>query len=381
MNIGICAPYDLARDGGVNTHIRAQARALRRLGHRVCVFGAASAPLHGDERRLCGCISPVIGGTETGMGVDPRAWSRVGRLFDEQRFDILHIHEPLMPIVPWCAVRQARAPIVATFHTHRESGHRFYPRYRTLLAPLMRRVRVRLAVSRAAQRTVADIFPGAYELFPNGIDVEPFAAAAGTPARMDAGRRHVIAVGRLEPRKGLDHLVDAMAIVQRAQPDVRLVLVGDGPDRDVLRAQASASGVDVVFAGRVSDAELPAYYHASAVVCCAATGGESFGIVLLEAMAAGRPVVATAIDGYVELAGDAEAVRFVPPGDAAAMARAISGWLEDGALSPRVRSAAAAFARRYDWAALALQLQTRYTALLAPHPHDTLAGPADERYR
>jgi len=379
VNIGICAPYDLARDGGVNSHIRAQARALQALGHRVCIFGAASAPLHGGERRICDCISPVIGGTETGMGIDPRSWWRVGRLFDDQHFDILHVHEPLMPIVPWCAVLQARVPIVATFHTHREHGHRFYPRYRALLAPLVHRIDGRLAVSRAARQTVERTFPGAYELFPNGIDIERFRVAAERPSLMHPGRRHVIAVGRLEPRKGLDHLVDAMAIVQRTRPDVRLLLVGDGPDREALRARAATAGVDVLFAGRVSDTGLAAYYRAADLVCCAATGGESFGIVLLEAMAAGRPLVATAIEGYLELARDAEAVRFVPPGDAAAMADAIGAWLDDATLSARVGAAAPAFARQYDWAALARQLEARYIALIGSTSQNELAGPTAER--
>ena len=365
LRIGICAPYDLARDGGVNSHIRAQARALRQLGHHVRIFGASSAPPPGEEHRICGCISPVIGGTETAMGIDPRAWRRVGQLFADEQFDVLHVHEPLMPLVPWCAVLQARAPIVATFHTHRERGHRFYRRYHALLAPLMRRVGVRLAVSRAAQRTVAGTFPGTYELFPNGIETERFRAAAPRPPVLLAGRRHVLCVGRLEPRKGLDCLIGAMADVQARRPDVRLVIVGDGPDRERVRSQASLAGVDVLFAGRVSDADLPAYYRAADLVCCAATGGESFGIVLLEAMAAGRPVVATSIEGYVELAGEAEAVRFVPPGDVRAMAEAIAAWLDDAPLRARAAAEAPNFTARFDWTTLARRLEARYGALAA----------------
>src|SRR3979490_516680 len=139
LRIGVCAPYDLALDGGVNTHIRAQARALRSLGHDVCIFGASSMPLTEGELALSHCISLVIGGTETGMGLDPRSWSRVARLLGSARFDVLHIHEPLMPFVPWCAVWQATAPVVATFHTHREEGHRGYRRDGPFPRPVLRR--------------------------------------------------------------------------------------------------------------------------------------------------------------------------------------------------------------------------------------------------
>jgi phosphatidylinositol alpha-mannosyltransferase len=297
------------------------------------------------------------------MGIDPRAWWRVNRLFADETFEVLHVHEPLMPIVPWCAVLQARVPIVATFHTHREHGHRFYPRYRPLLAPLMRRLGARFVVSRAAQRTVEDTFPGTYELFPNGIESARFRAAFTRPPELEARRRHVLCVGRLEPRKGLDHLVDAMALVQAVHRDVRLAIVGDGPDRERIRARADTANVDVLFTGRVSDAELPAYYRHADVVCCAATGGESFGIVLLEAMAAGRPVVATSIQGYVELAAAAEAVRFVPPGDARAMAEAVGAWLDDDASRARVAETAPTFTLPFDWTTLARRLEARYGSL------------------
>ncbi len=247
MRIGICAPYDLGRDGGVNSHIRAQARALRALGHQVCVFGASSAPLADGERALSGCISPVVGGTETGIGLDPRSWWRVAELFRTERFDVLHMHEPLMPLVPWFALWQSTAPVVATFHTHREHGHRWYGRYHGLLAPLMRRVHTRLAVSDAARRTVARDFPGHYEIVPNGIDVSRFRRPTPRPAEMPEGRRFVLFVGRLEPRKGVDRLIRAMRIVQLRTPDVRLVVVGDGPDRAALETSARNAGVDVLF--------------------------------------------------------------------------------------------------------------------------------------
>ena len=366
LRIGICAPYDLARAGGVNSHIRAQARALRQLGHRVCVFGAASAPLSDGEEAIGGCISLVVLGTETGIGVDPRAWSRVARLFRREQFDVVHVHEPLMPLVPWCATWQAEVPVVATFHTYRERGHRFYPLSRPLLAPLMRRVSRRIAVSAVARETVARYFPGDYTIVPNGIDVDHFRRAAGRPSDLTDDRPHVLYVGLLEPRKGVGHLIDAMALVKRDIPRVRLVIVGNGPERDALGKRALAAGLDARFAGPVSDDHLPAYYQAADVVCAPALEGESFGIVLLEAMAAGRPVVASGIDGYVGLVGHADCgARIVPPGDASALAREITTLLADAGLRRRLGAKGPAFAAGFDWEAVAKELQAIYYDVLS----------------
>ena len=360
LRIGICGSYDLGRAGGVNTHIRAQAAALRRLGHDVCVFGASSAPLPDGEVTLGSCVSLVIGDTQTGFGIDPRAWWTAKRLLREHRFDVIHMHEPLMPLPSWFVLRQARVPIVATFHTYREHGHRWYPAYRWLFDPLMKRVTVRLAVSEAAKRTVAAHFPGDYEVIPNAIDVARFSSSTPHPMSMPAGRRSVLYVGRLEPRKGVSRLVDAMTRVQRDVPCAQLVIVGDGPDRARLESHARELNVDAFFAGRVSDADLPDFYRAADVVCSPALRDESFGIVLLEAMAAGRPIVATNIAGYAELLDPAGCARLVDPDDATSLAREISTILGEPALARTLGERGAAAARQYDWTVVARRLEEIY---------------------
>ena len=362
MRIGICAPYDLGRPGGVNSHIRSQAAALRELGHDVCVFGASSAPLADGEVALGTCVSLVIGGTETGIGVDPRAWHLAAALFRTHAFEVVHTHEPLMPLVPWFVVRQATAPIVATFHTHRERGHRWYGPYRPLLAPLMRRVRTRLAVSESARRTVERHFPGHYEIVPNGIDVNRFCQSAARPAAMPDHLRSVLFVGRLEPRKGVDRLIQAMTIVRRNAGDARLVIVGEGPDRARLTTAAREAGIDAQFTGRVSEDELPSYYLAADVVCSPALGDESFGIVLLEAMAAARPIVATRIEGYAELLAGAGSARLVEADDPAALAREITLLLDTPELRRTLGARGRAFVRAYDWSQVARQLESIYAS-------------------
>jgi phosphatidylinositol alpha-mannosyltransferase len=360
LHVGICAPYDLGEAGGVNSHIRAQAAALRARGHRVTVFGASSSPLPDGEIALGSCVSIVLDGTKTGFGVDPRAWFDVRRLFDDHAFDVVHMHEPFMPLVSWFVLRRCRVPIVATFHTHREAGHRWYAGFRRWLQPMMGRVATRLAVSEAARRTVAREFPGSYEIVPNGIDVGRFQRESARPRSMMPARPHVLFVGRLEQRKGADLLIRAMSLVQRRVPGAQLVMVGEGPERLALERLAEELGVDATFEGRVTDEALPAYYRAADVVCSPALGGESFGVVLLEAMAAGRPVVATRIDGYAELLNGAACATLVDVEDPAAIADAIESLLANPDLRRTLGARAASHATAYDWPIIACRLEEIY---------------------
>jgi phosphatidyl-myo-inositol alpha-mannosyltransferase len=363
LKIGLFAPYDLSADGGVGTQVRAQARALRERGHAVTVYGPASAPLGDGEIALGGSRRVTFGGTASGLGLNPLAAWRVARVFESSQFDIVHVHEPLTPIVPWLVLRRARAPIVGTFHVHREGGHRLYAMGRPLLRPLMRRIAYRIAVSEAARRTVAGQFPGRYDIVPNGIDIERFTVRHPPPTVFRAGERHVLYVGRLEPRKGTEFLIRAMRRVQERVPSTRLVIVGEGPDRQRLESLAAAIGVDATFLGRVHDADLPAYFQATDIVCAPAIGGESFGLVLLEAMASGTAVVASRIDGYEAVAGDGCAA-LVAPGHVDALADALAGLLEDDTRRGAMGARALARAHLFDWRAIAGRLEAIYYNLL-----------------
>jgi phosphatidylinositol alpha-mannosyltransferase len=247
---------------------------------------------------------------------------------------------------------------------HREQGHRLYAAGRPFLRRLMRHVTYRIAVSEPARRTVAEHFPGSYRIVPNGIDVDGFAAPRERPSAFALGVPHVLYVGRLEPRKGLEHLIRAMPRVSDRAPSARLVVVGDGPERARLESLARTLGADVRFAGRVGDDELPAYVQACDVLCSPATGGESFGIVLLEAMACRTPVVASRIDGYARLMGEDDCALLVAPEDADALAAALGDLLSDEAARRRIGARAYARARQFDWPAIAGELESIYYNLL-----------------
>jgi phosphatidylinositol alpha-mannosyltransferase len=363
LRIAIVAPYDLSADGGINNQIRAQARALRRLGHTVDVAGPASGPLEDGERSLGRTCAVRFGGTESRLGVDPRTFAAAGRLLHEP-LDIVHVHEPLTPLVPWIVLMRSRAPLVGTFHVHREDGHRFYASTAWALQPLARRLRARIAVSEAARRTVAPHFPGEYQIVPNGIEVHRFRVPQPRPAGWLPDRRQVLYVGRLEPRKGVEHLIRAMARIHRQAPDATLAIVGDGSERTRLTHLSHELGVPVHFAGRVTDEALPAYLQAADVVCSPALGGESFGVVLLEAMACAKPIVASRIAGYEALVGRSECAALVPPGDVDALATALLALLESAACRRALGERGAALVRDYEWAVIAARLVSIYRRVL-----------------
>jgi phosphatidyl-myo-inositol alpha-mannosyltransferase len=363
LRIAIVAPYDLSRPGGVNNQIRAQARALRRLGHVARIYGPASGRLDDGETSLGRSMSITMFGTESGLGLDPRGIPAVARMLREP-LDILHVHEPFTPLMPWTALALARVPVVATFHVHREQGHRVYPLAGWLLRPLARKIDRRIAVSPAARRTVEAHFAGRYEIVPNGIDGSVFNTPRERPSLFDIGRPHVLYVGRLEPRKGVDILVRAMAAVQRSGSDARLVVVGDGPGREPLARLAGELGADVRFAGTIRDEQLPAFFQAADIVCSPALHGESFGIVLLEAMASGRPVVASRIEGYEELVGGRGCARLVPPGDAAALASELGALLTDAPARASLAASGMTIAREYDWSNVARRIVEIYQSAL-----------------
>jgi phosphatidyl-myo-inositol alpha-mannosyltransferase len=359
MRVALVAPYDLSIAGGVNNQIRAQASALRGLGHDVCIFGPASGALDDGEVSLGRTITVRLGGTESGLGIDPRALRAVGRMVRES-FDVVHVHEPFTPLVPWLVLLGARAPLVGTFHVHREAGHRLYAATSWALQPLARRLRARIAVSDAARRTIEPHFPGRYEIVPNGIDVKRFQIARPRPAIMAADRRWVLYVGRLEPRKGVDVLIYAMHRVQKRAPEAALLIIGDGPERERLTGLARATGISATFAGALPDDDLLACLRAADIVCSPALGGESFGIVLLEAMASGKPIVASRIEGYAELIGGADCARLVPPGNDGALAAELVMLIANEELRRRLGACGAEDVRQYDWETIARRLVEIY---------------------
>ncbi|HEV8537069.1 MAG TPA: glycosyltransferase family 4 protein [Candidatus Limnocylindria bacterium] len=365
MRIALVSPYDHQTPGGVREHVTNLDRQLRSLGHDTTIVApAATRPGLADNVE---CVSERIvalriSGSVARIALEPAIFPRVRRLFATTEFDVVHLHEPLIPAVSLFALMTARSATVGTIHGYRDASA-LYRFGRPILGRLMRRLDGRTAVSTDALRWASQYFPGDYRIISDGVDVSRFADPGIRPLdELSDGKLNVLFVGRLEPRKGLDYLLSALPAIRARVASVRLVVAGaySPAERELWEGRARAAG-DVVFVGPVSADRLPRVYRSAHVFCAPSTGFEALGIVLLEAMASGVPVVTTDIAGYRTVVTHERDGVVVPPRDAAALARAIAALLADPARGRALADTAASTVRRYDWALLA----RRYVDLYA----------------
>jgi phosphatidylinositol alpha-mannosyltransferase len=366
MNIGLVCPYEWTVPGGVGNQVRALAGELRRAGHRVDVLAPAERPVaEPGFVGLGGSVAVPYNGSVARIAFGPRALVRVRRAVGRGGYDLLHVHEPLSPSVGLLAVASTRTPTVGTFHANLGRSLAL-----EAAGPLLRRVYDRLdgriAVSASARDTWQGRFGGTMAVVPNGVAPEFFAG----PKPLDAlagDDPTVLFVGRLEPRKGLAYLVRAFLRLKPAFPRLRLLVVG----RDDKHQQGKLMGMvpprlrpDLVFVGAVPQADLPSYYASADVFCAPSLGGESFGIVLAEAMAVGLPVVCSDIGGYRDVVHDGTDGLLVPPRDPEALAAALGGLLDNPVRLAAIGEAAAAAARRYAWETVAGEVEAVYRTAL-----------------
>ncbi len=371
MKIALVCPYDWSKPGGVRSHVASLAAHLAP-DHDVRVFAPASRPLSGSgiERHVVVVGRPLpipYNRSVAPVALSPLAVRRTVRALREFEPHVLHVHEPLAPVVAAAAAAFGPRPIVATFHSW-SSADRLYRLVAPVARRLAQRVDVRIAVSPSAQQFAARALGmplGAFRVLPNGVDEAAFGAAEPLPHLADRNRPLLLFVGRLEQRKGVDVLVRAFLRLRASDQRLRLCVVGEGPERERCQQMVPPSiRPDAMFVGAVAQSDL-ARYHASAdVFVSPATGGESFGIVLLEAMAAGLAVVASDIPGYRTVMKDGREGRLVPPGNAFALAEAVATLLAN----ERLRRAMAVEGRRtaaeYAWPVVGRRLEEVYRAVL-----------------
>ena len=302
MKIAMVSPYDFTWPGGVTIHVSQLARELCRSGHEVQVLAPHSPSRECQDEDLLVPLGRSVplpsGGSIARVSLSWWLARKVRGLLEREQYDIIHLHEPMAPILPLTVLEYSNSVNVGTFHAC-HNRHHLYKMSQPVIKRWHRRLHGTIAVSRAAMRYVNGTFPGNYEIIPNGIDVDHFSQKAAPFPQYQDGKTNIIFVGRLEKRKGLRYLLEAYGKLKWDLPELRLLVVGPGnPDKDSYQVLGSRNLQDVEFLGRVPYEDLPRYYASADIFCSPATGAESFGIVLLEAMAAGKPVVASDIEGY-----------------------------------------------------------------------------------
>lgn len=351
MRVALVSAYDYAHPGGVTEHVRHLAAGLRRRGHEVTIFAPCSASLRDQEADFIRVGRPFpipTHGSVARITVSFHLMNRIKHYVRDSGFDIIHYHEPLMPVLPVTALRFSETCNVGTFHAFARSNVGYYYG-KPLLKRYVRRLHARIAVSNPAREFVERYFPGEYRIVPNGIDVQRFRRASPLPDFRD-GMVNILFVGRLEYRKGLGYLLRAYEQLKPLYPNLRLIIAGDGPLRRwygnfLARKQLP----DVVMAGYVPADQLPDYYASCDIFCSPATGDESFGIVLLEAMAAGRPIVATNIDGFRGVVSHGREALLVDRKSKRQLAYALETLINGPQIRQELARAGQQTVQQYDW--------------------------------
>ncbi len=371
MKIALVSPYDFAFPGGVANHILALERCFTSMGHDVRVIAPASRPVTGlgDRFIALGKPQPIpSSGSIARISVSVNLTHRIKAMLDGEDFDIIHLHEPFCPTLCTGVLRFSNTVNIGTFHASRARSYTYWKPYVTIfLKRRSSKLRGRIAVSGSARDCANKHFPGDYTIIPNGVDLEYFSPEVAPVGELCDGKLNILFVGRLEKRKGFDYLLDAYQQVKRKIPDSRLIVVGPGTRlrHGYEKRVRSESLEDVVFAGYVPQDELPRYYRTADIFCAPATGRESFGIVLLEAMAVGKPVVASNIEGYASVLDDGVEGLLVPPKDSGALAQALLLLARDPQLRQQMGARGRAKALGYSWQNIARRVLDYYRQVLS----------------
>lgn len=367
MKIALVSPYDFAYPGGVANHISNLDRYLCRMGHEVKVIAPASRAIttFGDRFIPIGKPRSIPNsGSIARITLSLTLAGKIKAVLDEEKFDIVHLHEPFMPMLCSAVLRFSNTVNIGTFHAcdGRPGYHWGWPVSKIMLRRRCRKLHGKVAVSRPAMRYASQYVPGDYDIIPNGVDLENFSPNVSPVEEFKDGKVNILFVGRLEKRKGVGYLLNAYRQVKREIPDSRLIIVGPGTRlRQKYEKQVKRYAIpDVVFIGFVSYQELPRYYQTADIFCAPAINRESFGIVLLEAMAMGKPIVASDIEGYASVVTHGEEGWLVPPKDSRQLAQALVSVIRDDKLRQGMAEKGRLKAQEYSWERVAKRVGDYY---------------------
>jgi phosphatidylinositol alpha-mannosyltransferase len=380
VKIALVSPYDFSYPGGVVNHIIALEKQLSKMGHDVKIIAPTSKTVEDCDNFLkigkAHCFPAK--GTTLRISTSLRLSSNIQEVLRREKFDIIHLHEPCMPMLCSAMLKIADEPIVGTFHASGVIPNYYFGWPVTTYKLKRRRHKIigKIAVSKPAMEYAKKYVPGDYQVIPNGVDLDYFHPDVKPVEKYLDGKLNILFVGRLEKRKGLKYLINAYKIVKKSFPDSRLIVIGPGVrfrkkyENKVRREHIE----DVVFLGKVPLEDLPRYYKTADVYCSPAVSGESFGIVLLEAMAVGTPVVATNIPGYASVLTDGKEGLLVRPRRSKLLADAICRILSDKEMSSQMGANGILTSQGYDWKKVARQVYDYYLKVLGRKPEPESSG-------
>jgi|WetSurMetagenome_2_1015567.scaffolds.fasta_scaffold147300_1 phosphatidyl-myo-inositol alpha-mannosyltransferase len=372
MKIALVSPYDFSYPGGVVRHISSLEYYFTRMGHVVKIIAPASGTVtgYGDRFIAIGTPRPIpTSGSIARITISLNLTNKVKAVLEKEKFDVVHLHEPLAPTLCFTVLRLSRSLNIGTFHaTESKPSYRWTKPFlvRGLYNKWFQKLDGRIAVSKPAMDFINKHFPSTYDIIPNGIDLNHFSPEVPPLPQFQDGKTNILFVGRLEKRKGLEYLLKAYHLLKPDHPDCRLIIVGPGTrmrgkfEKDV----AQYNLPDVIFTGNVDYRELPRYYRTADIFCAPATGHESFGIVLLEAMATGKPVVASNISGYASVISDGDEGLLVPPKQEVPLAQAISRLMQDPSLRFQMGEKGKTKSVNYGWEKISTKVMDYYTRTL-----------------
>jgi phosphatidylinositol alpha-mannosyltransferase len=358
MRVGLVIDANMAVPGGVQEYVRGLYDYLHIAGHEPTIVSAPARPAAEDAARRILAVGRRmdvrgLGGQSAPGSITWASRRALRALLRQERFDVLHFMAP-MGLLALQILAVSETTNVATFLVAKDRFGLWgvvAPIFRALeKGRLNARLHGRIALSPPAQRYGSLWFPGPYTIIPAGINRARFAPVPNAPRRYDDGKVNILFVGRLDRRKGVPHLLEAYAALRARRDDVRLILVGDGPESSAARAFVAQRGLpDVIFAGTVAGAELPLYYRSAHLFCSPAYENESFGVVLLEAMAAGLPIAGYANDGYRTVLTDIAQEALAPPGDVGALTGILGRLVSDGEWRRRLSEWGLQHVQHYAW--------------------------------
>lgn len=375
MKIGLVSPYDWSYPGGVRDHVWHLANEFLEQGHDVRIIAPASGPQRRHLEKYIYKIGwptpiPANGSIARIAAFDPILRRHVRRVLQREHFDILHIHEPLVPGLSLAALHCSQTLTVGTFHASSEVSYTstFNLAYASF-APFLRsawcRLQGRIAISSATYKFISHYFPADYRTIPNGISLDYFSPNVAPFPRLQDGQQNILFVGRLEERKGAKYLLHAIPIIRKQYPHTRFIFVGDGPLHAGFQRFVERHGWrDVIFTGYVSNADKARYFASADIFCAPAIGGEGLGVVLLEAMAAGKPIVASNISGYATVITHNVNGLLTPPRNSMKLAAALALLLKHEPLRRRLAQAGLQRACIYAWPHVSSQILDYYAELL-----------------